>query len=61
MVMPVVTKAHRYVVQKGTGATLDFAAVAAQAGRILSNYKRQPPGFSDSCIKDEEKLGHRRF
>ncbi len=32
MVMPGVTKAPRYVVQKGTGATLDFAAVAAQAG-----------------------------
>lgn len=55
MVMPGVTKAPRYVVQKGTGATLDFVAVAAQAGRILSNYKRQLPGLSDSCIKAARK------
>ncbi|MEJ7767669.1 MAG: glycoside hydrolase family 9 protein [Chitinophagaceae bacterium] len=51
MVMPGITRAPRYVVQKGTGATLDFAAVTAQASRILSNYKRQLPGLSDSCIK----------
>jgi endoglucanase len=31
MVMPGVTKAPRYVVQKGTAATLDFAAVMAHA------------------------------
>ncbi|HEX8460708.1 MAG TPA: glycoside hydrolase family 9 protein [Segetibacter sp.] len=51
MVMPGITKAPRYVVQKGTAATLDFAAVTAQASRILSNYKRQLPGLSDSCIR----------
>lgn len=51
MVMPGITKAPRYVVQKGTGATLDFAAVAAQASRILSKYKKQLPGLSDSCLK----------
>jgi len=34
MVMPGVTKLPRYVVQKGTAATLDFAAVMAQAARI---------------------------
>jgi endoglucanase len=55
MVMPGVTKAPRYVVQKGTGATLDFAAVAAQASRILSNYKKELPGLSDSCIKAARK------
>src|SRR3569832_2234685 len=33
MVMPGVTKAPRYVVLKGTAATLDFAAVMAQSSR----------------------------
>lgn len=51
MVMPGVTKLPRYVVQKGTGATLDFAAVMAQAGRILKKYNAQLPGLADSCIK----------
>ena len=36
MVMPGVTTKPRYVVQKGTAATLDFAAVMAQASRILN-------------------------
>ena len=49
MVMPGVTKAPRYVVQKGTAATLDFAAVMAQAARILRKFHRQLPGLSDSC------------
>src|SRR5207237_6310271 len=47
MVMPGVTKAPRYVVQKGTASTLDFAAVAAQASRIASKYKKELPGLSD--------------
>ena len=51
MVMPGVTKLPRYVVQKGVAATLDFAAVTAQASRILNIYKKQLPGLSDSCIK----------
>lgn len=38
MVMPGVTKLPRYVVQKSTAATLDFAAVTAQASRILKKY-----------------------
>ena len=50
MVMPGVTKLPRYVVQKGTAATLDFAAVMAQAGRILKRFKKQLPGLSDSCM-----------
>jgi len=40
MVMPGVTKSPRYVVQKGTAATLDFAAVTAQAARIFRKYSR---------------------
>jgi endoglucanase len=51
MVMPGVTQLPRYVVQKGTAATLDFAAVMAQASRIFSAYTKQLPGLSDSCIK----------
>ncbi|TDH28541.1 cellulase [Segetibacter sp. 3557_3] len=50
MVMPGITKAPRYVVQKGTAATLDFAAVTAQAARIFKQYKRQFPGLADSCL-----------
>ena len=49
MVMPGVTKAPRYVVQKGTAATLDFAAVTAQAARILERYAGRLPGLADSC------------
>ncbi|MEP7143416.1 MAG: glycoside hydrolase family 9 protein [Ferruginibacter sp.] len=50
MVMPGVTKAPRYVVQKGTAATLDFAAVMAQSGRVLQNFKKALPGLADSCL-----------
>jgi endoglucanase len=50
MVMPGVTKAPRYLVQKGTAATLDLAATAAQAARILKGFERQLPGLSDSCM-----------
>jgi endoglucanase len=51
MVMPGVTAAPRYVVQKSTGATLDFAAVTAQASRILQKFQQQLPGLADSCLK----------
>lgn len=51
MVMPGVTKASRYVVQKGTAATLDFAAVMAQSGRILEKFEPQLPGLADSCLR----------
>lgn len=50
MVMPGVTKLPRYVVQKGTAATLDFAAVMAQAARIYKRFNKQLPGLSDSCL-----------
>ncbi|HWK07247.1 MAG TPA: glycoside hydrolase family 9 protein [Puia sp.] len=51
MVMPSVTRKPRYVVQKGTAATLDFAAVMAQAARILRKFHKQLPGLSDSCLR----------
>lgn len=55
MVMPGITKAPRYVVQKGTAVTLDLAAVTAQASRILSKYKKQLPGLADSCIEASKR------
>lgn len=51
MVMPGVTKDPRYVVQKGTAATLDFVAVTAQASRVLRQFEKQLPGLADSCLK----------
>ena len=55
MVMPGVTKLPRYVVQKGTAATLDFAAVTAQCARILQKYKKQLPNLTDSCLQASQK------
>lgn len=55
MVMPGITDAHRYVVQKGTAATLDFAAMTAQAGRVLQKFQKQLPGLADSCLKASVK------
>jgi endoglucanase len=51
MVMPGVTKAPRYVVQKGTAATLDFAAAMAQAARILKKFRQPLPGLADTCLR----------
>lgn len=51
MVMPGVTRLPRYVVQKSTAATLDFAAVTAQAARVLKKFNRQLPGLADSCMR----------
>lgn len=50
MVMPDQALAPRYVVQKGTAATLNLAAVAAQAARIFKKYPDQYPGLADSCL-----------
>jgi hypothetical protein len=55
MVMPGVTKAPRYVVEKGTAATLDFAAVMAQAARVLRQFRTSLPGLSDSCLRAAEQ------
>ena len=51
MIMPDKAATPRYVVQKGTAATLDFAAVMAQASRIFKGYDKQLPGLADSCLK----------
>ncbi len=55
MVLPGITTSPRYVVQKGTAATLDLAAVAAQASRVLNQYQKSLPGLSDSCLKAAQK------
>lgn len=49
MVMPGVTKDPRYVVQKSTAATLDFAAVTAQAARVFKAFEKHFPKLADSC------------
>lgn len=48
MIMPAKARSVRYVVQKGTAATLDFAAVTAQASRVLKPFL---PSLADSCLK----------
>jgi len=48
--MPDKATAPRYVVQKGTAATLDFAAVMAQASRIFSKFPKELPSLADSCL-----------
>lgn len=55
MVMPGVTKEPRYVVQKGTAAALDFAAVTAQAARIYKLFPEEYPGLADACLKASVK------
>jgi endoglucanase len=50
MVMPHQATEVRYVVQKGTAAALNFAAVMAQAARVFRNYQTHLPGLSDSCL-----------
>ncbi|WP_202843964.1 glycoside hydrolase family 9 protein [Luteimonas saliphila] len=43
-VMPGAARKRRYVVQKGTAAALDFAAVMAQAARVYAEFEPQFPG-----------------
>ncbi len=45
-VMPHAAKGERYVVAKGTAATLDFAAVMAHASRVFKPFEAQRPGLS---------------
>lgn len=50
-VMPSQATTPRYVVMKSTCATLDFAAVMAQAARITAKFSTALPGLSDSCLQ----------
>jgi endoglucanase len=45
----------RYAVRKSTPATLDFAAVTAQAARILRRFERDLPALADSCLIAAER------
>ena len=51
MVMPAAATAPRYVVQKSTAASLDFAAALAQASRVFRPFGRALPGLADSCLR----------
>lgn len=46
IVMPHEARHDRYVVMKTTAATLDFAAVMAQASRVFAAFEAQRPGLS---------------
>ena len=46
---------ERWVVEKSTTATLDFAAVTAQASRIFRDFEHELPGLSDSLQVMSEK------
>jgi endoglucanase len=50
MVMPAEAKNPRYAVQKSTAATLNFAAIMAQASRVARKFPRELPGLADSCL-----------
>jgi len=51
MIMPAEAKSKRYVIQKTTSSTLNFAAVMAQAARIFKKFNNALPGLADSCLK----------
>jgi endoglucanase len=55
MVMLDQANTTRYVVQKGTAAALNFAAVTAQASRIFKRFESQFPGLADSCLNSSIK------
>lgn len=44
----------RYVLQKSTGAALDFAAVMAQAARVFRAFEKEFPGLSNTFLKAAE-------
>jgi endoglucanase len=48
-VMPHNSNLQRYVVQKTTAATLNFAAVMAMSARIFKKYEAEYPGYSEKC------------
>jgi len=45
---------NRYVVQKSTSATLNFAAVMAAASRVFANYETALPGYSAQLLNASE-------
>jgi endoglucanase len=55
MVMPDQATTPRYMVQKGTGAALNFAAVLAQTSRVVRKFEQYLPGLADSCLLASQK------
>lgn len=55
VIMPHEAVEPRYVVQKGTTAALNFAAVMATASRIFAGYDQQFPGLSRDMLIAAEK------
>jgi len=53
-VMPAQATARRYMIGKGTAATLDFAALMAKASRVYAPYQTQFPGLSARMRKAAE-------
>ncbi len=51
IVMPHQYNLSRYVVQKTTAATLNFAAVMAVASRVFDAYETEKPGYSAQLIQ----------
>ncbi len=54
VIMPHEATTPRYVVQKGTGAALNFAAVMAAASRVYAGYEREYPGLSARMLQAAE-------
>jgi endoglucanase len=57
-VMPAEAQSARYVVQKSTAAALDFAAVMAQASRVLRPFEHALPSLADSAITAAIRAWH---
>jgi endoglucanase len=55
MVMPDKATNPRYIIQKNVIASLDFAAVMAQASRILRKHEKVLPKLADSCLNASVK------
>ena len=53
-IMPHEATEARYVVQKGTAATLNYAALAASGYRTIKAWENQLPGLADSCLQKAE-------
>lgn len=54
-IMPTECKQQRYVVAKSTTATLDFAAVMADAARLYKSYGQDYPGFTEQATQMAER------
>lgn len=54
-IMPAVCRQPRYVVAKSVTATLDFAAVMADAARLFEPYQQDYPGFTATAAAVAER------